>query len=432
MVAMAATVTLRGGASIFYSSIVSSMVVMNLLAPSFSYQLPPSFGLLRSGGLTPSWPRSFCRLPRLSMMAGLESRTVAQLREIITSLGGVAPSKWKKAELISCVEGLQGAPATSASDVASVAAAGGVVTQTGAYDKLTVGKLKDILKSRGLKIGGVKSELVTRLEESEALDASKRTQLRNQGRALDQVGDDDAASAPDPATVTQASVSDVKLDDDFLDHFNDFSFIKDLPPRRNRPRPSALPKKTRTAPRVTLVLDLDETLVHASLEHMDDSHLNFKVNFHSQDYQVWVKIRPHCQEFLERLADKFELIVFTSAQRIYADIVLNFLDPERRLIKHRVFRDSCVLARDNNVKDLTVLSRDLSQVAIVDNSPRAFCYQLSNGIPIQSWFGDTEDRCLLKLLPFLESLSEVEDVRPHIENKFKLHDRVAAARLDQS
>lgn len=46
--------------------------------------------------------------------------------------------------------------------------------------------------------------------------------------------------------------------------------------------------------------------------------------------------RPHCQEFLERLADKFELIVFTSAQRIYADIVLNVLDPERRLIKHRV------------------------------------------------------------------------------------------------
>jgi hypothetical protein len=28
-----------------------------------------------------------------------------------------------------------------------------------------------------------------------------------------------------------------------------------------------------------------------------------------QDYTVWVKIRPHCLEFLEHLADKFELIV---------------------------------------------------------------------------------------------------------------------------
>ena len=37
---------------------------------------------------------------------------------------------------------------------------------------------------------------------------------------------------------------------------------------------------------VSLVLDLDETLVHASLEYMEDSHLNFTVTFHSQDYQV--------------------------------------------------------------------------------------------------------------------------------------------------
>jgi len=36
-------------------------------------------------------------------------------------------------------------------------------------------------------------------------------------------------------------------------------------------------------------------------------------------------------------------------------------------------------------------------------------------------------RCLLKLLPFLESFAEADDVRPHIENKFKLHQRVAAA-----
>lgn len=225
----------------------------------------------------------------------------------------------------------------------------------------------------------------------------------------------------------EASESDPEYDDDFED-FDPFEFIKNLPlPDCNSPRPSALPKKTRTAPPVSLVLDLDETLVHASLEFMEESHLNFKVNFHSQDYDVWVKIRPHCIEFLERLADKFELIVFTASQRIYADRLLNLLDPDKRLIKHRVFRDSCVLVHDNYVKDLTVLSRDLSKVAIIDNSPQAFGYQLSNGIPIKSWFGDTEDRCLLKLLPFLESFAEADDVRPHIENKFKLHQRVAAA-----
>ena len=53
------------------------------------------------------------------------------------------------------------------------------------------------------------------------------------------------------------------------------------------PSTTALPRKSRDSPPVSLVLDLDETLVHASLEYMEEAHLNFTVTFHSQDYQVW-------------------------------------------------------------------------------------------------------------------------------------------------
>ena len=52
---------------------------------------------------------------------------------------------------------------------------------------------------------------------------------------------------------------------------------------------------------------------------------------------------------------------------------------------------------------------------------------MDNGIPIESWFDDQSDSALAGLLPFLETLVGVDDVRPLIAQKFNLRQRVAAA-----
>ncbi|XP_039041102.1 CTD small phosphatase-like protein 2 [Hibiscus syriacus] len=233
---------------------------------------------------------------------------------------------------------------------------------------------------------------------------------------------------------SQDSMStDVCVEDEYYEEFDDFDpylFIKNLPELSSLVpafRPVLLPKQTRSCPPTTLVLDLDETLVHSSLQPCDDADFTFPVNFNHQEHTVYVRCRPHLRNFMERVSGLFEIIIFTASQSIYAEQLLNVLDPKRRVFRCRVFRESCVFVDGNYLKDLSVLGRDLAHVIIIDNSPQAFGFQVDNGIPIESWFDDRSDQELLSLLPFLESLVGVEDVRPLIAKKFNLREKIAAA-----
>eukprot|EP00257_Ricinus_communis_P016736 XP_015574996.1 uncharacterized protein LOC8284026 isoform X1 [Ricinus communis] len=215
--------------------------------------------------------------------------------------------------------------------------------------------------------------------------------------------------------------SDLNTDPDQAEEFDPQFFIKNLPELsdvESNYHPSVPPKESLMKKSVTLVLDLDETLVHSTLEHCDDADFTFTVFFNLKEHTVYVKRRPHLHTFLERVAELFEVVIFTASQSIYAAQLLDILDPEKKLISRRVYRESCIFTDGSYTKDLTVLGVDLAKVAIIDNSPQVFSLQVNNGIPIKSWFSDPSDCALISLLPFLETLVDADDVRPIIAKRF--------------
>lgn len=93
------------------------------------------------------------------------------------------------------------------------------------------------------------------------------------------------------------------------------------------------PDKVAGHPHLTLVLDLDETLVHCTTSPIPNPDLTFSVEFNGEQFQVFALKRPFLEEFLHQVSQHFEVIIFTASQQIYADTLLNLIDQERRWIQ---------------------------------------------------------------------------------------------------
>jgi len=164
-----------------------------------------------------------------------------------------------------------------------------------------------------------------------------------------------------------------------------------------------------------LVIDLDETLVHSSFKAINNADFIVPVEIDETVHQVYVLKRPYVDEFLRRVGELYECVLFTASLAKYADPVADLLD-QWGVFRARLFRESCVFYRGNYVKDLNKLGRALHKVVIIDNSPASYIFHPDNAVPVNSWFDDMTDKELLHLIPFFEKLSKMENVYPVICN----------------
>lgn len=212
---------------------------------------------------------------------------------------------------------------------------------------------------------------------------------------------------------------DLLAGDEDDDVFDPFTFIKNIPSQSQHSRPCLrdIPPKTRSTPEGTLVVDLEETLMFSSLNVIEEADYTFNTTFQDHQYKAYMILRPHVREFLQAMAKIYELFVYTCAKREYAEKILEILDPQRKLFRHRLYQDDCACVLGHYIKDLGILGRDLRKTVVLDNAPHTYPYHLMNTIPIKSWSGESEDKELQKLIPYMEKLSAAEDFQEVLKKR---------------
>ena len=151
----------------------------------------------------------------------------------------------------------------------------------------------------------------------------------------------------------------------------------------------------------TLVLDLDETLVH----------------YISDNDSAYIEIRPGAEEFIKELSEYYEIIIFTAALKTYADLVIDGIDPDGVVVE-RLYRQHTISIGNANIKDLDKLGREIKHIIIIDNFMENFSLQPKNGLYIADFEGNEYDDELEYLKKDLIELAKLnpDDIRLYLKD----------------
>jgi RNA polymerase II subunit A small phosphatase-like protein len=169
-----------------------------------------------------------------------------------------------------------------------------------------------------------------------------------------------------------------------------------------------------------MILDLDETLIHASETRLTGKNEDFIFD------KYFVYKRPHLEYFLQEAAKHFTLGIWSSAGDEYVNGIVNTIRPPIVNFEFVWARSKCSLKRDRTYdtyyfeKRLDKLKKrgfPLEQILIVDDTAEKASSNYGNAIYIKEFTGNPEDSELLFLLDYILTLKNVANVRT-IEKRF--------------
>eukprot|EP00835_Amoeboradix_gromovi_P004768 NODE_394_length_9435_cov_0.160347.p3 type:complete len:360 gc:universal NODE_394_length_9435_cov_0.160347:3278-4357(+) len=171
--------------------------------------------------------------------------------------------------------------------------------------------------------------------------------------------------------------------------------------------------------RITLVLDMDETLFNRP-EDISRGHKITFINPVGDEETHYVRARPYLMNFLHYVSEHADLVLMTMSTKSRAEAILyNFQVRYRfsRLVTHFDMTEDTELPKVH-VKPIQKMfdeSRTFKNVLHIDDRPGTFLLNQLNGLRIRKYTSEDNDRQLLefkKILNYIFKCFDVtEDVR---------------------
>lgn len=162
-----------------------------------------------------------------------------------------------------------------------------------------------------------------------------------------------------------------------------------------------------------VILDLDETLVHATEEP-------FERAAQLQVGPYFVYFRPYLNAFLTVLRERYQVAVWTSAGRDYAEEVVSAIMPWREQLAFLWSAERCTEHFNHETRNRDTLKKlrkvrgrgfDLERVVMVDDSPEKHIRNYGNLVQVEPFLGDESDDELPAVLRFIDTLAVQPNVR---------------------
>ena len=155
--------------------------------------------------------------------------------------------------------------------------------------------------------------------------------------------------------------------------------------------------KKATDKKFSLVIDLDETLIH---------NLNLPFGY-------YFLIRPGVFELFEAIHKIYEIVIFTASSKRYANSIIKKIDYKNN-VDYILHKKYIIYEEGNPVKRLDMIGRDMNKIIFVDNLEINAKYNKKNLYHISSWYNNVYDDEIYKLKEKLMKIANSENYKNDI------------------